>query len=47
MSLLGDEMVRKSIAEEGTTQTLVFASDDYAEMKAARAEDRKPTWRRR
>jgi enoyl-CoA hydratase/carnithine racemase len=47
MGLLGDDMVRKSIAEEGTTQTLVFASDDYAEMKAARAEDRKPTWRRR
>ncbi|MEE3331481.1 MAG: enoyl-CoA hydratase/isomerase family protein [Myxococcota bacterium] len=47
MGLLGDEVVRKSIAEEGATQTLVFASDDYAEMKAARTEDRKPTWRRR
>ena len=29
------------------TQTLTFASQDYAEMKAARAEDRKPTYRRR
>jgi len=47
MSLIADEVVKRSIAEEATTQTLVFASQDYAEMKAARAEDRKPTWRRR
>lgn len=47
MSLIADELVKRSIAEEATTQTLVFASQDYAEMKAARAEDRKPTWRRR
>lgn len=47
MALIADEVVRRSILEEATTQTLVFASDDYAEMKAARAEDRKPTWRRR
>ena len=40
-------MVLRSIDEEATTQTLVFASDDYAEMKASRAEDRKPTYRRR
>lgn len=47
MSLIADEEVRRSVAEEATTQTLTFASDDYAEMKAARAEDRKPTYRRR
>lgn len=47
MGLLGDEMVLRSIDEEATTQTLTFASDDYAEMKAARAEDRKPSYRGR
>ena len=47
MGLLANAEVLQSIDEEATTQTLVFASDDYAEMKAARAEDRKPTYRRR
>jgi len=47
MSLIADDEVRRSIREEATTQTLTFASQDYAEMKAARAEDRKPNWRRR
>jgi enoyl-CoA hydratase/carnithine racemase len=47
MHLIADELVRTSIREEATTQTLVFASDDYAEMKVARAENRKPTYRRR
>ena len=47
MGLIANEMVRTSIREEGTTQTLVFASEDYAEMKAARAEDRKPSYRGR
>jgi len=28
-------------------QSMVFASDDYAEMKAARAEDRPARYRRR
>ena len=47
MHLIADAVVRQSIREEATTQTLVFASDDYAEMKAAKAEDRKPSYRRR
>ncbi len=37
--------VVRSISEEAVTQTLVFASDDYAEMKAARAEKREPKYR--
>jgi enoyl-CoA hydratase/carnithine racemase len=47
MGLIADDEVRRSIREEATTQTLTFASDDYAEMKASRSEDRKPTYRRR
>ncbi|MCH2173824.1 enoyl-CoA hydratase/isomerase family protein [Myxococcota bacterium] len=47
MGLLADDQVIRSIDEEATTQTLTFASDDYAEMKAARAEDRKPSYRGR
>jgi enoyl-CoA hydratase/carnithine racemase len=47
MHLIADAVVRQSIREEATTQTLVFASDDYAEMKAAKAEERKPSYRRR
>ena len=35
---LGAAEVQRSIAEEAVAQSLVFASDDYAEMKAARAE---------
>jgi enoyl-CoA hydratase/carnithine racemase len=34
-----------SIDEEAIAQTLVFASDDYAEFKAARAEERPPVYR--
>ena len=47
MALIANQMVVDSIDEEATTQTLVFASDDYAEMKAARAEEREPKYRRR
>jgi enoyl-CoA hydratase/carnithine racemase len=47
MSLIADEQVKRSIDEEATTQTLVFASDDYAEMKAAKAAGREPKYRRR
>ncbi len=39
--------VQASIGEEAAIQTLVFASDDYAEMKAARAEQREPKYRGR
>jgi enoyl-CoA hydratase/carnithine racemase len=47
MHLIADDLVRRSIREEGATQTLVFASEDYAELKAARSEDREPTYRGR
>jgi enoyl-CoA hydratase/carnithine racemase len=39
--------VERSIDEEAIAQTLVFASEDYAEMKKARAEEREPNYRRR
>jgi enoyl-CoA hydratase/carnithine racemase len=39
--------VQRSIAEEALTQSMVFASEDYAEMKAARAAGRDPKYRRR
>ena len=47
MGLIANGVVKDSIREEGTTQTLVFASEDYAEMKAARTEERKPSYRGR
>jgi len=47
MHLIADAMVRHSIREEATTQTLVFASEDYAEMKAAREAKREPKYRGR
>lgn len=42
---LANPDVQRSIQEEAVTQSLVFASHDYAEMKAARAEDREPKYR--
>ena len=39
--------VQRSIEEEAVTQSMVFASRDYAEMKAARAEKREPRYRGR
>lgn len=47
MGLIANQVVVQSIDEEATTQTLVFASQDYAEMKAAKAENREPKYRRR
>ncbi|MEZ4331726.1 MAG: enoyl-CoA hydratase/isomerase family protein [Myxococcota bacterium] len=47
MGLLANAMVAQSIDEEATTQTLVFASQDYAEMKAAKKEGREAKYRRR
>ena len=44
---LGVHEVQRSIAEEAVAQSMVFASRDYAEMKAARAEGRDPVYRRR
>jgi enoyl-CoA hydratase/carnithine racemase len=40
-------LVRASMQEESVAQTLVFASEDYAEFKAARAEGREPSYRGR
>jgi enoyl-CoA hydratase len=47
ISSLGTDEVRRSIDEEAVAQSMVFASSDYAEMKAARAAGRTPRYRRR
>jgi len=39
--------VQQSIREEAVNQSLVFASSDYAEFKAARAANREPKYRNR
>lgn len=44
---LANPAVTASMAEEALTQSAVFASADYAEMKAARAEGREPRYRGR
>lgn len=44
---LADPAVRASMQEEALTQSLVFASRDYAEMKAARREGREPRYQGR
>ncbi len=45
LSALATPPVRSSLTEEALTQSLVFASQDYAEFKAARAEGRAPRYR--
>jgi enoyl-CoA hydratase/carnithine racemase len=47
LSRMADPLVKQSIQEEAITQTLTQASDDYAEFKAARAEERDPIYRAR
>jgi enoyl-CoA hydratase/carnithine racemase len=44
---LANPAVASSLGEEALTQSLVFASRDYAELKAARAEKREPRYRNR
>lgn len=44
---MANTLVQASMAEESVAQSLVFASDDYAEMKTARAEERDPAFRNR
>ncbi len=44
---LGAAEVQRSISDEALEQSMVFASDDYREMKAARAEGRAPRFRQR
>ena len=47
LSRMANPAVKASLAEESVAQSLVFASDDYAEMKAARAEEREAEFRNR
>jgi enoyl-CoA hydratase/carnithine racemase len=47
LSRMATPPVQRSIEEEAITQSLVFGSDDYAEMKAARSEKRDPSYRGR
>ncbi len=42
---MASPLVQQSIQEEAVTQSMVFASHDYAELKAARAESREPKYR--
>lgn len=44
---LADPPVQRSMQEEALTQSLVFGSQDYAELKASRAEGRPPHYRGR
>jgi enoyl-CoA hydratase/carnithine racemase len=44
---LANPLVEQSLGEEAVTQAAVFASQDYAEFKAARAEKREPKYRGR
>ena len=45
MQRIATPLVSETIGEEAAIQTLVFGSDDYREMKAARAESREPKYR--
>lgn len=47
LSRIANPLVQGSMQEESVAQSLVFASEDYAEMKSARAEDRPPSYRNR
>ncbi len=44
---MANPLVQQSLAEEAVTQSMVFASHDYAELKAARSEQREPKFRGR
>jgi enoyl-CoA hydratase/carnithine racemase len=47
LARMANPLVQASIQEEAITQVLTQASDDYAEMKAARSEGRDPSYRGR
>jgi enoyl-CoA hydratase/carnithine racemase len=47
LARLANPPVQRSIAEEALTQSMVFGSYDYREMKASRAEQREPKYRGR
>jgi len=44
---IASPLVQHSMQEEAAAQAMVFASQDYAELKAARAEKREPKYRGR
>jgi len=44
---LANPLVEQSLVDEALAQAAVFASEDYAEMKSARAEKREPKYRGR
>jgi enoyl-CoA hydratase/carnithine racemase len=44
LTRLATPLVEQSLAEEAVAQSLVFASEDYAEMKQARIEGRDPVY---
>jgi enoyl-CoA hydratase/carnithine racemase len=47
LSGLATPEVERSMHEEKMAQTVIFASEDYRELKAARTEDREPKFRGR
>jgi enoyl-CoA hydratase/carnithine racemase len=47
LARLANPPVQRSMQEEALTQSLVFGSHDYRELKAARAEQREPKYRGR
>jgi enoyl-CoA hydratase/carnithine racemase len=47
LARMANPLVQRSLQEEALSQSLVFASDDYAEQKAARAAEREPAFRGR
>ena len=47
LSRLATPTVQASMQDEAITQSLVFGSHDYREMKAAREEQREPKYRAR
>jgi len=47
LSRIATPLVQRSLGEEAVAQSLVFASSDYEEMKAARADGREPRYRNR
>jgi hypothetical protein len=44
---MASPLVQQSLAEEAVTQSRVFASHDYAELKASRSEKREAKFRGR
>jgi enoyl-CoA hydratase/carnithine racemase len=47
LARMASPLVLRSMQEEAVTQSMVFASHDYRELKAARAEQREPRYRGR